>query len=332
MRSARYIRMIPLSILPATLGGGCPGDESAQEEDDSGKNDVSSRRHAMHRLLLGSLLVLAAACAADRSDDPLASDGKADSAGIVEGSPEAIAVLKLVNESSRDKLETEILISTTAVDNILAVRNGDDGASGTPDDVQFRTLAELDAVPLVGPGVFTKLLSYASSHGLIQDDPFDLEHGPLMSLATFLEFIPGGDGQAPVGTAAFVGRTRKCDGANCTWSITAASNYECLSRLSPGLVPCPTAASAVAFAVPHVRFGLTFSWETADQEKVRIECTHEGPHSEVPLDNCFGVDGSGAVQSVLGLHGFVYADGTYNLVTTNVAGGQQHAVTGKLTE
>ena len=117
--------------------------------------------------ILTAMLACVCACATneqtteDGRDDDFVQDGKADVGGVVEGSPEAIAVLALANDSTRETLRSEILISELAVDAIVAVRLGDDGEAGTGDDVWFSTLSELDAVPYVGPGVFAKLLGCA---------------------------------------------------------------------------------------------------------------------------------------------------------------------------
>src|SRR6188474_2768078 len=83
-------------------------------------------------LPLALTLILPLACAGDEAlDDENAGfpDGKSDG-GIDEGSPEALAVLALVND--------------TAVD-----------------------VGELDAVPFVGPIALTALLEYAKEKGLL---------------------------------------------------------------------------------------------------------------------------------------------------------------------
>src|SRR5204862_347778 len=45
---------------------------------------------------------------------------------------------------------------------------GGDGVPGAADDDAFDTLAELDAVPFVGPRAFSLLLEYARGHGLVR--------------------------------------------------------------------------------------------------------------------------------------------------------------------
>jgi hypothetical protein len=96
-----------------------------------------------------------------RDDSFLAGDGKADTGSIVEGSPEALAVLQVANEHGAEEMHDHG-VPKRAAQNIVAVRLGDDGIAGTSDDVTFATLAQLDAVPYVGPHAFARLLAYAN--------------------------------------------------------------------------------------------------------------------------------------------------------------------------
>jgi len=108
--------------------------------------------------------------AGDGRDDTFGG-GKADTGGVSEGSIEAVGVLAAANTVSVDVRLTSppdgVGVVERAVDNITYVRLGDDGVAGTEDDGRFTTLAELDAVPFVGPIAFGKLLAYARSHGLV---------------------------------------------------------------------------------------------------------------------------------------------------------------------
>ena len=67
----------------------------------------------------------------DARDDDFLVDGKSDTGGISEGTPEAAAVLHVVNTSSRAVIGGDVGIAGKAADNIVAVRDGDDGAAGT---------------------------------------------------------------------------------------------------------------------------------------------------------------------------------------------------------
>jgi hypothetical protein len=96
-----------------------------------------------------------------RDDSFLSGDGKADTGAVVDGSPDAVAVLQVANERSAEEMHDHG-VPKRAADNIAAMRVGDDGVAGTSDDLTFATLAQLDAVPYVGPLAFARLLAYAN--------------------------------------------------------------------------------------------------------------------------------------------------------------------------
>ena len=83
---------------------------------------------------------------------------------IEEGSPEAHAVLALVNDPAVGValLDDDVGLDARAATNIVDHR---DGAPGPEDDDLFDDLAELDAVPYVGESALQKLLTYAETHG-----------------------------------------------------------------------------------------------------------------------------------------------------------------------
>jgi hypothetical protein len=123
---------------------------------------------------LASLVIAVTSCVGspdeDGRDDSF-NDGKADSGNVAEGSRQAKGVLRVANEVSLEVLREDppdgVGLADRAVDNIGDVRLGDDGAPGTADDGRFDTLAELDAVPFVGPIAFKKLLAYAEANGFV---------------------------------------------------------------------------------------------------------------------------------------------------------------------
>ncbi len=86
----------------------------------------------------------------------LTADGKADEAGRVEGSPEARGILRVANELSQQKLgaSTGVGLGTRVAKNLVKAR-------------PFETLAELDAVPYVGPVALEKLLAWARERGFV---------------------------------------------------------------------------------------------------------------------------------------------------------------------
>jgi phosphatidylserine/phosphatidylglycerophosphate/cardiolipin synthase-like enzyme len=128
-------------------------------------------RRVLASLLLAALLTPAGGCGGDDPLDGEAAgfpDGKADG-GIDEGSAEARAVLALVNDRRVDvaTLDGEGGLHLTAATNIVAHRDGPDGVPGTADDDPYDSLAELDAVPFVGPVALARLLDLARARGLV---------------------------------------------------------------------------------------------------------------------------------------------------------------------
>jgi len=122
---------------------------------------------------LALLLALTPACAPG-GDDPIDGadapfpGGKADG-GIDAASPEARAVLSLVNDPLVDLAELDIdaALNKRAAENIIDHRNGADGTVGTADDDAFDSLDELDAVKYVGPYALQQLLDYAIAQGYL---------------------------------------------------------------------------------------------------------------------------------------------------------------------
>jgi len=106
------------------------------------------------------------ACAA-RSDEA----GAAASASplIVEGSPEALGVLGLLNAptTTHTFLDDDVGLDRRAADNLIAHRDGTDGVVGTADDDPFDDVAEVDAVSWVGPSALDKLLAHARAGGWV---------------------------------------------------------------------------------------------------------------------------------------------------------------------
>ena len=115
-------------------------------------------------LLAASLVTLlsVSACAVDATDiedgidEPFVTDGKTDDA-ISEGSPAALAVLKVASTATEVSLRNDIGLSARAAKGIVA------GRVAGP----YATLKKLDDVAYVGPAAFRALLKYAQDQGLI---------------------------------------------------------------------------------------------------------------------------------------------------------------------
>lgn len=94
--------------------------------------------------------------------------------GLTEGSPEALGVLRVANESSLATLASSqgVGIPSRTAKSMVAVRSGPDGQEPTADDRPFTTLKQLFAVKYVGKATVDHLLAYAKAHGYVtQDDP-----------------------------------------------------------------------------------------------------------------------------------------------------------------
>jgi hypothetical protein len=110
---------------------------------------------------------LLAGCAAEPEGDIEDGEhdtatGKADSP-FAEGSETAKQILALVNDPgiSDYDLDEEAALSARVAKAIVAQRDGADREPVTADDNLFDTLAELDALPYVGPATMTALRDYA---------------------------------------------------------------------------------------------------------------------------------------------------------------------------
>ncbi len=129
-------------------------------------------KHFLPLLLLALLAVACGDESADETTTPLADGrdatfndgGKADGLGITEGSAAAAAVLDVANTATLDELDRSasadgVGLDTRAANGIVATR-------------PFATLAELDAVPFVGPKALEALYNYAIASGRLQSDSF----------------------------------------------------------------------------------------------------------------------------------------------------------------
>lgn len=140
------------------------------------RDTVRSATRAPALVLLGFVGGVVGACQSG-GDDPVDGEhdgfgsGKADGA-LDPDSAEAHAVLALVNDPAvdADLLDDDARLNAKAADGIIDHRNGPDGEPGTADDDRFDDLAELDAVPFVGPTALNQLLTYAIEHGYLQPD------------------------------------------------------------------------------------------------------------------------------------------------------------------
>jgi hypothetical protein len=109
----------------------------------------------------------------DGIDDSFVGDGKSDAFGIAEGSPEALGVLAIVRNATREQLDNDAMLSSNTAKAIVNHRQGGDRVDGTDDDNPIDSLTELDKIPYVGPMAFELLLDFARANNAIPSaDPF----------------------------------------------------------------------------------------------------------------------------------------------------------------
>ena len=97
------------------------------------------------------------------------ADASADAFGLIEGSADGEALLRLVNDGSSEELTAPggLRLSARVSAEILKHRAGQDGVHGTLDDDPLNTLTELDAVPRVGRVVFERLRTFVRANPVV---------------------------------------------------------------------------------------------------------------------------------------------------------------------
>jgi hypothetical protein len=188
-----------------------------------------------NRIWTSALAIGLAACTTagvdeDGADDTFVQQGKADGGGISDGSPEALGVLRVANESSLSTLRSDVGLSSRTAKNIVAYRAGSDHVLGTADDRSIATLAELDAIRYVGPIAFRELLAYAEAQGYVSSgsDPFSADpHGqPIATYDDVLDLLPPGASFAKLGRFKLYEQHRDCGSSGCSpWQDTNSLGF-----------------------------------------------------------------------------------------------------------
>ena len=94
---------------------------------------------------------------------------------LVEGTPEAVGVLALLNHehTSAVMLDESVELDVRAANAIIDVRDGEDGIAQTDDDNLFISIEEVDSVSWVGPTAMASLQLYVVNYGWV---PLGDEH------------------------------------------------------------------------------------------------------------------------------------------------------------
>lgn len=116
------------------------------------------------------LLSLSACSDATRGNS---TDAKDDALALVEGTPDAVGVLRYVNDVQTTLAELDSFLHSDTARNIEAGRVGADGVFGTADDTIYPSVAELDRIAQVGPRSMEAIWLRAGERGYIpQGDEF----------------------------------------------------------------------------------------------------------------------------------------------------------------
>ncbi len=125
---------------------------------------MKNRLHLTRSLsTFAALLIGLTGCVAEA---PLGVDNGALTRAA-EGSPEALAVLALLNsdETTKEMLDIDAGLDRRAAAGLIKHRAGLDGVfrNGAGDDDLYDDLREVDSIAYVGPSAIGKLIDYAAS-------------------------------------------------------------------------------------------------------------------------------------------------------------------------
>lgn len=120
---------------------------------------------ASRLLLLPALLLTACAGTPDQSLEP----ADQSQLSVLDGSPEAVGVLSVLNASSTTLavLDFDVPLNKRAAENLIAWRDGADGTRYTSDDQWFQTMQQVDDVSYVGPAAMNSLVAFAEATGQV---------------------------------------------------------------------------------------------------------------------------------------------------------------------
>lgn len=111
----------------------------------------------------------------DRPDEapaPEATPADPEATFMPEGSPQALAVLGLLNDpqTNERRLDIDAAIDQRAAHWLVRTRNGQDRRVQTEDDVPYASIDQVKEVHFVGDAVLEKLMVFAIQTGYLHDD------------------------------------------------------------------------------------------------------------------------------------------------------------------
>lgn len=284
------------------------------------------------------LLLLLTACTVDSNEDERDdsfTSGKADTGGISEGSPEASGVLRVANERTAQQM-IDHGVGTNAARNIVAVRKGDDEQVGTGDDIEFATLAELDAVAYVGPQAFARLLAYADELGYLAPavtpisppvSRWDVASCPPMTWAQLVARFPMGSTNVEIGQFyAIASRHRSScnDVTGCAAWVDGGATLQKFNEISGWEsieIPTGTIDGTVSLHLNTIPSQMSLSMEPSTWWSgfLHYECDGIRPESTAPIrcENTYHI--GFAPNEELELLGTICASGNFHFVSSHPA-------------
>lgn len=210
------------------------------------------------------------------------------------------AILALVNDPATtfERLDLDVGLDRRAAANIIAHRDGADGAVGTADDRLFASIDELDMVPYVGPAALDDLAAYALSNGYGGAPPV----AEVPSCALISEVVEGSGnynkaaeitncGDAPIALEDLGFCLVRNDDTSCSISTSVGAG-----TLAPGesWVLCRNMDSALSDPFPGLvdrcdrAVGLAASFNGDDRLVLFADTDRDGELGSDPLLDVFG--------------------------------------------
>lgn len=118
-----------------------------------------------------AICLFATACGVGPGDDGGGTGIERTDSALVDGTPEGVGVLRLLNdpETTLVVLDVDASMNRRAAQALMAHRAGPDGRFGTRDDDRFDSIAEVDSVRYVGPTALGRLVAFAHASARVPE-------------------------------------------------------------------------------------------------------------------------------------------------------------------